>query len=777
MKATTFAKFGIGVVAAAVAAGTLAVPAHADPVSGTFGDLVGVGSDTTQDVMNGMAAAITGDVTLASYDAVGSATITTRSGGKPFVRPNGSGNGRDALRVAIGQTTSSGSWTSADVVGNVDFARSSSGLPSSPAYVGPLGVLSYVPFAKDAVTFAVSEDSLIPANLAKGSSADAVDANGVGPATLYAIYHGVVTKIVTNAAGDYLRLVNDTYVPAAGEQLVPIHAYVPQAGSGTRTFWLGQVGVTETDITNATVPIRDTVVGASPAVSVQEHAGAALVGDPGAIVPFSIGQWVAQGNDIAGVTDRRSDAVLGSINGQNPVLGTDGAYSLDPAFTAITRLVYNIVPSKFADDETSAIHEMFIGTDSEVCENDDIIAEYGFGVLTATTGDQACGDASRRAYAASESQVSLASDMATVGFGGTFTLTATVTTAGDQGGTVEFFNGTTSLGTANVAPGSKTATKAVSTGTALATYNVEAVFTPNLPGAAGAESSSVQVSVSKATSTVTATAASVTTLGAPQIAVTVSGAGAINGTVSISEGSAMLGTGTVTNGSASVTLPKLAAGAHTLTVAYSGSETVAASTGTVSLTVTKVGTTVSASVAPVTADQAAAVTISVAAPGAVADGSVSVLEGATVLGTGALANGTASVVLPKLAAGVHTLTVDYAGSATFAGSRTPVSLTVSVVVAPVTVADAKVKAVAAKVPANKKAKVVVTVSSDSKPTGTVSVSKGKKMLKAGVALKNGKATVKLPKLEAGKYKLTVSYSGSDTIESATTKVTLKVTKK
>ncbi|MFD1273887.1 hypothetical protein ACFQ51_25905 [Streptomyces kaempferi] len=159
-------------VAAAVVSGTLALasPASADPTpAGTFRQLVGVGSDTTQDVLNALAgdtvngksyagtAVKAGDAGLASYDAfvpdAATSTIQTRPGGPAFLRPNGSGPGRAALSMSLTGDKFPSS-TGVAIKGQVDFARSSGGPSTSGT------TLTYIPFARDAVGVAVRGSAL-----------------------------------------------------------------------------------------------------------------------------------------------------------------------------------------------------------------------------------------------------------------------------------------------------------------------------------------------------------------------------------------------------------------------------------------------------------------------------------------------------------------------------------------------------------------------------------------------------------------------------------------
>ena len=109
MKITSISKAAIALgINALVLGGLVAGPASADPTAGVYADLVGTGSDTTQDIMNGLSTALgenpdTGNRYIASYDAApGDAEaadcntaddkITPQDGGVTFVRPNGSSN-------------------------------------------------------------------------------------------------------------------------------------------------------------------------------------------------------------------------------------------------------------------------------------------------------------------------------------------------------------------------------------------------------------------------------------------------------------------------------------------------------------------------------------------------------------------------------------------------------------------------------------------------------------------------------------------------------------
>jgi hypothetical protein len=348
-------KLRFGAVAVVVCTATLfgAISASADPAAGVFKTLSGVGSDTTQDVVAGLATAVS---SIGSYDATGTATIQTKSGGPVFTRPNGSGSGVQALS----DSAQGGShlWNTVDVTGQVDFARSSSG-PS-----GSGTVLTYIPFAKDAVSFAVNAASDFPRDIPVGAASQDATA---GIFSLRNIYRCTATSF-TDSNG----------LP------VTIRPLLPQSGSGTRKFWLSTLGLSETDITagGCATDLGNTV---------EEHNGTFLTG-AGDIAPFSIAQYIAQGNWKSlpsAVIERRGSIVLGQIGGVKPYSITTAGATLNTGFP-VTRNVYNVVQtSRLAE---TAVAAAFVGSSSSVCANAAIIKQYGFGTIgslcgsTSTTG-------------------------------------------------------------------------------------------------------------------------------------------------------------------------------------------------------------------------------------------------------------------------------------------------------------------------------------------------------------------------------------------------------
>jgi len=127
-------------------------------------------------------------------------------------------------------------------------------------------------------------------------------------------------------------------------------------------------------------------------------------------------------------------------------------------------------------------------------------------------------------------------------------------------------------------------------------------------------------------------------------------------------------------GKAVFTTSTLAVGSHSLTAVYAGATAYAASTSAVvTETVTKASTatTVVSSADPVRAGHKVTFTATVAAvaPGSgTPSGTVLFYDGSVQIGSASLSGGKANLTLSSLTAGVHSISVSYAGSANYAGS-------------------------------------------------------------------------------------------------------------
>lgn len=285
-------------VGIAIAGIAIAAPASADPVSNSY---TLVGSDTLQDVSNALVngTSVSGSVvrtlaangsSLGSFDAFGSASIQTKSGGVYFGRPSGSGEGVKALsRSFLGGTYLAPSNTTPAIAipNQVDIARSSSG----PSVINTSGVLAYVPFGRDAVSYAYN-----------------------GTSALASITTDQLTQIYKCVPG--ANIING----------VTVQPLLPQAGSGTRKFFLGVIGVPD----NAALVSCVTNAGANTAnAAINENDGTELT-TAGQIAPFSVASWVAQSNGSA--QSRLGSATLGTPTGTAPFTGTGTALVPNAAY-------------------------------------------------------------------------------------------------------------------------------------------------------------------------------------------------------------------------------------------------------------------------------------------------------------------------------------------------------------------------------------------------------------------------------------------------------------
>ena len=261
-------------------------------------------------------------------------------------------------------------------------------------------------------------------------------------------------------------------------------------------------------------------------------------------------------------------------------------------------------------------------------------------------------------------------------FGQAVTLTASVAAgAGTPTGTVSFFDGATLLGSGTLSGAVATlttSTLAVGSRSITAVYGGDASFT----GSTAPVHSQI---VTQAATTTTATATpSPSSFGqAVTITATVASSVTPTGTVAFFDGATLLGTGTLSGGAASFTTSALIVGSHSITAVYSGAASFNGSTSPVlpqTVNSTTTTTTVSGAPNPSSFGQAVTFTASVTCSGGTPTGTVSLFDGATLLGSGTLSGGVASFTISALGAGNHSITGVYGGAGTFLGSSSPVAV-------------------------------------------------------------------------------------------------------
>lgn len=352
-------------------------PANADPKQ--YSAFHGVGSDTIEDVTNAfsgfsgtqaytpLTSSAPGFFQLASWDATGSACITTKIGGPTFNRPNGSGQGARALARALdgGGFGNASCGGPLDISGQIDFSRSS----SAPSVAGTQ--LSYVPFARDGVSFA---------------------------------YYRADGSPVTSLTRQQLQALFTTGAQTInGVRILPCGI---QTGSGTYSFWNSVTGANATTENTATTECNN-LLGAG--VRAQENDAAAIVARGNAadaavngtqvVIGFSAAAFIAKSNGVTEDPAPPATVGIGAIgnNGSgvdlgSPVTGTAPNLAPVAAFyndTVFGRSVYNVVPTAKIDSAfgNAELKSMFRGATSAVCQADATVSRFGFLPLP----DASCG--------------------------------------------------------------------------------------------------------------------------------------------------------------------------------------------------------------------------------------------------------------------------------------------------------------------------------------------------------------------------------------------------
>jgi len=388
-------KLLVAATAAAAITTLVATPALADPPNGVTpkpADFVGVGSDTTQFVFDQLSVDYNATHTtgkLYSWDATNPANgaigdpIQTKSGSAScnIPRPNGSSAGITALENTM--TTTGGKPC-------IDYARSSRARASTDP-----NTISFINLAGDAVTVATQPSSHRPANL-------------LTTAALTGIYNCTIRRW--------------NQIPGnAGGSTALISPFIPQNGSGTRSFFLGALGLTAPGPCVSSSATRAGALGANDN-TLEENEGVAPILNTNklnVIFPFSVGKWIAENFHSAscgtiaqcfahptqctptGTQNRfgcntHGTMLLNKLNGTSPTTGTGLNTRINPGFTAtFTRLLFEVVNAP-AGTIPTALRSRF-GPTGFTCNSAKATTDlrnYGFLVLPKGGGPGTCGFAS-----------------------------------------------------------------------------------------------------------------------------------------------------------------------------------------------------------------------------------------------------------------------------------------------------------------------------------------------------------------------------------------------
>jgi hypothetical protein len=363
--------------------------------------------------------------------------------------------------------------------------------------------------------------------------------------------------------------------------------------------------------------------------------------------------------------------------------------------------------------------------------------------------------------------VTLTALPASPSYGQSVTLAATVaSSAGTPTGSVEFFDGATSLGTAPLSGGAaQVTTAALSAGS----HSLSAAYTPD-SGSFTPASGTTSLAVSPAgTSTVLVSSANPSVLGQTVTftATVASAGGTPTGSVEFFDGSTSLGTAALSGGVASLSVSVLGGGPHQITASYGGDGNFASgSSPQLAQTVSSqkaTATTLASSVNPSLVGQAVTFTATVTAPsGGTPTGSVRFLDGATVLATKTLAGGSASFTKSNLTRGDHSITAQYVGTSAYAASTSdPLAQQVTTTATATTLASSANPAAYGQA-----VTLTATVTSGSgTPTGNVKFYDGSTLL-ATKTLSGGTASYTKTNFATGPHSLTAQYVGAGAYEAS-----------
>jgi hypothetical protein len=163
---------------------------------------------------------------------------------------------------------------------------------------------------------------------------------------------------------------------------VPIRASLPAVGTELRAFWLGKLGLTESEVGSSVL--------SAPSGPAGE--GMTQLTGPGDIAPVSVASYLAQGNHNSlptSVVERRGITQLGYIDTVKPYVTTASGVTANPAFP-LSRLVYSVIATARLSGtsfQDQALASAFAGPTSQLCSASAMIAAYGYATIGSLCGN------------------------------------------------------------------------------------------------------------------------------------------------------------------------------------------------------------------------------------------------------------------------------------------------------------------------------------------------------------------------------------------------------
>jgi sugar lactone lactonase YvrE len=661
--------------------------------------------------------------------------------------------GTDSLTATYGGDANTAGSTSPAVSQTVNKVASTTALSASPspsnwgqsvtltATVTPAG-------ASGSVQFFNGSTSLGSATLSSGQAQLTTTALPVGTDSLTATFSGDANTLTSTSASiqqNVNRATSTTTLsaspaPSTWGQSVTLTATVTPAGAtGTVQFFNGSTSLGSATLTSGQAQLSTTALPVGTDSLTATYSGDA---NTAGSTSAAVSQTVNQASTTTSLTSSLNPSTFGASVTLSASVAPSNATGAVQFFNGSTLLGSANLSGGQAQFTTTALP---VGMDS-------ITASYnGDANNTASTSTVLQQTVNRTV---STTSLALAGSNPSP-YGSSVTLTATVSPSSATG-TVQFLNGSTSLGSANVSGGQAqftTTTLPVGTLSLSATYGGD---TNN----AASTSSAVQLTVNKASTTANLAASpSTSTVGqAVTLTATVTPSSA-TGSVQFLNGSTVLGTANVSGGQAQFTTTALPAGTNSLTAVYSGDANyLNATSAAITQTVTKTASTTTVTSSQNPSTSGGSITFVAAVSPSAATGTVQFLDGTTVLGTATLAGGTASFATSTLSQGTHSITAVYGGDTANAGSTSAVLSQSVKVYAGLTMGISPSPAVVGQT-------VTITANMNSAATGSVTFTDGSTVL-ATVPVSSGVASYSTSSLTAGSHALGISYSGDATYVSS-----------
>lgn len=362
----------------------------------------------------------------------------------------------------------------------------------------------------------------------------------------------------------------------------------------------------------------------------------------------------------------------------------------------------------------------------------------------------------------------ISSSGASVNVGSSITFTAIVVSANGPlpAGTVQFFDGATSLGSATL-DGTGTAALTLSTLTP-GTHPIVATYSGDIDNATSASASLVET-IAQIPTTITVLSNTNPANAGATINLTANVAmksgstadGAITGLVTFSDGATTLGTVAVNaSGQATLAVNSLSAGTHLLSANFTGNTNYAASTASAlsqQILTTSTSTTLATSASSSLAGKPVTFTVAVTSSTGTPTGTVTISNGSATLGQATLnAQGTATFTTSTLSLGTLSLSATYSGDTNYVTSTsTSLQQVVSLATTALTLAGPTTA-----IDAGTVLSVSTTLSSNGvAPTGSLTLRDGNSVIATQSVSATGSFLFSTSSLSIGAHTLTTAYAG------------------